>query len=195
MNLQPDTKQARQPGGRFGAKLPPPAPLTVAQELARLDALRNANGGWLVPPPPGIDNARMAPLEGAQTVAKPNAEWLALMGWLESIVAVGGEPGDLARAWAHWSPPVWSGGAHPRALARDAFDTLTARAREQTAALRRRAEIEARPQTAVRSARFELKRAEQALAGVEARYRLLREARDLAKAKLDEAASAAGEAA
>ena len=169
--MNPHTaEQVRQPGGRFGSKLPPPAPLTAAQELARLDALRNANGGWLVPPPDaiGIGGVRAA------------------LDWFRSVADAGGSPQDVDRAWGHWSRPLLPGSLL-RTTARDQFEEIKTSAGERTAALRRRAEVEDRPRAAVATAQHALRVAEAELADVEPTYTKRQEAVNVARARLAKA--------
>lgn len=152
-----------------------PKPLTATERLADLQAQREANGGWLVKPPPGIDGARMVLQEG-ETLGQPNAAWMVLVAWFEEIVAAGGSPADLDRAWSHWNPPIWPGGTHPRAVARDAFDAIKQRAGKQSYELHAQAERERLEERAA-AARALAKRREPYVEAVRAAQEALEQAK------------------
>ena len=164
MNLHTD-RQARQSGGRFGAKLAPP---TVEELLAN--------------PPPGINAARFVPIPGGQHV-EPNAEYLSALAWFEAITDAGGTPADLDRAREIWQPTALPGENYPKRLARDRFDELKRRAWRQTHVAPQRPEG-FQHMEAVAHARWLLEQAEANLVPVEAKYLAFKAEVDRAQARL-----------
>lgn len=85
-----------------------PAAPTATQQLAQLDELRNANGGYVVPPPPTLSSARLLepvdPDDRRAGQAVPNKAMQEATAWLRAIAEIG-SPEDLTLAWETWRIP------------------------------------------------------------------------------------------
>jgi hypothetical protein len=169
------TEPRRGPGRppRNGGPPPPPKPETAAQqpprpqetatqELARLQALRDANSGFLVPKPPGIDSARLIlPIdsEGMPVQGTPmlDAAGKAAMAWLAQIAALGG-PQDVQLGWEFWRPQA--GEMNPKRPTEVRLEQMKAECSKRYAALVARAEEEERPVKALQIARENVRQIE-----------------------------------
>lgn len=83
-------------------------PMATHLLLERLEKQRQANGGFLVPPPMPLDQlARaikdypIAPMPGTAVI--PNAEFEATEQWFEDIYEAGGASTDIFAAWNAWT--------------------------------------------------------------------------------------------
>jgi len=175
------TEPRRGPGRppRNGGPPPPPKPETAAQqpprpqetatqELARLQALRDANSGFLVPKPPGIDGAKLIIRDDVQGIPEPDAAAKRAMQWFRDIAAAGGNSADLMLAWHAWG--AVTGEANPKRPLEAPFEALAIAAGRRWQALNARAEAEALPARIVADLRRELRHAQEELERERRRY-------------------------
>jgi hypothetical protein len=165
------TEPRRGPGRppRNGGPPPPPKPETAAQqpprpqetatqELARLQALRDANSGFLVPKPAGIDGAKLIIRDDVQGIPEPDAAAKRAMQWFRDIAAAGGNSADLMLAWHAWG--AVTGEANPKRPLEAPFEALAIAAGRRHVALMARAEEEQRPAKLLQAARANVRQLE-----------------------------------
>lgn len=161
--------QAAEPAPRpLGADVPakrqrPPTPAT--DRLRALQAQRDANDGWLIPPPMPAHEMAEARLIPTTTptgtkVAEVDATTKAIRAWIQAIVDADGTRADLSKAWTFWQPQA---GAHAKYHLKDWFDGLMLPADRREFELRSQARDEERPWRAKANARRGVKQARQRL--------------------------------
>src|SRR5262245_46910944 len=106
--------------GRPRKLVAPEQPAT--DQLARLQALRDANGGLIIAKPHNIDGAKLIIPTEAQGIPAPDAAAKRAMQWLRDIAAAGGGQQDLQLAWHVWRPV--EGEANPKHQLAAAFEAL-----------------------------------------------------------------------
>ena len=151
-----------------------------AQQLARLQATRDANGGFIVEKPAGIDGAKLIIPTESQGIPAPDEAARRAMQWFRDIAAAGGSMSDLELAWHVWRPV--EGEANPKLPLAATFEALANVASRRHADLNRRAEMEALPAKVVQECRRNLALAEQRLEAERRRYLAPLEA-EVARAK------------
>lgn len=121
-----------------------PSSKTAREQLDALAAIRASNGGFLVPPPPGMNDAKVLHPNGSSisTLPQHNAELKAVCAWFDAIAKAGGAPGDLQQAWHAWRPESLPS---PKHVVRSQFEAQLAVATSNDMALRKQADAEARP--------------------------------------------------
>lgn len=140
----------------------PAAPVTATETLARLQALRDSGGGFLIPAPPGIAAARLVePPDNklGDRLGIPNAAMQSARAWLEQIAEVG-SPEDLRLAWEMWRIPS---GTSPTVNAKlsllSHYEALMVECGRRWSALYRQAEREQHNERVVASLRSDYHRA------------------------------------
>src|SRR5262245_39002131 len=129
---------------------------TASQVLEARQAKRQANGGYLVPPPlplAELADARVEDVPGS-TVPKPNAQFIALRGWLQETFDRGGNADDLRKAWSAWSMSSQHQFRWAKGPLINFYEGLAKRARVREIELLNKAGVEAAP-----ARRLELARA------------------------------------
>ena len=90
---------------------------TAVQHLARLQATRDANGGYLIPPPAGIEAAQL--IEPQDVDARQagrlarNEPMLTALAHMRALAEIGSS-GDLTLFWETWHPLTTSATANPK---------------------------------------------------------------------------------
>ena len=107
--IEPRRGRPPRNGGPAAPKPAEPAVPTATQVLARLEAMRHANGGFLIPPPSNLASARLVePATSDERFAGqavPNKAMVEATAWLRAIAETG-SPEDLRLAWeAGWRLP------------------------------------------------------------------------------------------
>jgi hypothetical protein len=176
--------EPRRPGrpSRNGSAPPPakaepaaPSKPTATQQLARLQELRNAHGGYVIPPPPGINAARLIdPTDPDQRHAGqqiPNEAMKRATAWLREIAELG-SPKDLTLAWeAGWRPRSGlSVLVNPKTHLRALFEHLKNECGARWRVLHDQAERESRIGRVVASLRADYHRAKAAADAIHADY-------------------------
>src|SRR6185436_2434794 len=163
MAMEPARRGPGRPrNGVLPAPPPEPKPLTATQELQKLDLMRAAGNGFLIPPPPGIDSARLilpTDSEGMPVQGTPmlDAAGKAAMAWLAQIAALGG-PQDVQLGWEFWRPQA--GEMNPKRPTEVRLEQMKAECSKRYAALVARAEEEERPVKALQIARENVRQIE-----------------------------------
>jgi hypothetical protein len=126
---------------------PRPEPRPATAQLARLQAQREAGGGFLLPLPPNAAAAGLVqPRIGGGDEPMPNEALKAVLDHFTALHEAGASPADLDLAWESWRP-VAVGFANPKLWVRTVayFDQLKTAAGQRHAELQARAYAEAAP--------------------------------------------------
>src|SRR5262245_5052961 len=84
---------------------------TATQVGLSRERRRQEGNGFILPPPlplADLARARLEPPEpgSSQTLARPNAELVAMQRWLQDTYDIGGTRADLQRCWGAWQSEV-----------------------------------------------------------------------------------------
>jgi len=153
----------------------PDNPRPMHDFLAQLQVRRDANGGWLVTPPPDRVLRAAAVVETrdphSSKVFQPNREMMQVREWFEALYAAGAGGREIENARARWKPD--QGGRALTWLREACIDRLESLAYARTSRRLAQRAAENQPQSILGELNFALRQAQDARQKAEEEFKRL----------------------